>query len=61
MREYYRELEVLLGLEQARRSAEKVYTTLMSIEQAVEGPGRDAMDIQAIAELRHGIYNFCGN
>ena len=57
---YFNRLKVSLGLENVELSAENGYTTLLTMDQAIEGPGRDALQINKYTELAHGLYNFCG-
>ena len=56
---YFRGLEASLGLENVVHQTYSMYTPLLSMDQATEGPGKDALQINKYAELAHGIYNFC--
>ena len=57
---YFSELKGSLGLDNVTLPTEKRYTTLLSMDQATKGPGKDALKINKYAELAQGLYNFCG-
>ncbi|KAL5249609.1 hypothetical protein ACHWQZ_G018467 [Mnemiopsis leidyi] len=57
---YFTELKKDLGLLTSDLPKEKAYIPLLDMEQAIDGPGRHAVQINKISELQHGIYEFCG-
>ena len=57
---YFEELKEDLGLLSLDLPDEKTYIPLLDMDQAIEGPGQNAVQINKISELQHGIYEFCG-
>ena len=56
---YFNRLKVTLGLENEELSAENKYNPLLTMKQAIEGPGKDAITITEYTELTHALYHYC--
>ena len=56
---YYEDIKLGAGLAGVAFDPEKRYKTLYDMEDAVNGPGRASLNIQAHSELTHGILLFC--
>ena len=56
---YFNRLKVTLGLENVELSAENKYNPLLTMKQAIEGPGKDAITITEYTELTHALYHYC--
>ena len=56
---YFQEMKVGAELADVTPDPAKNYIPLMTMDEAVNGPGRASLDIQAHTELTHGITLFC--
>ena len=56
---YFQELKLAVGLEDVEQPPRKKYTTLLDMDQAIEGPGKDVLRIKKYADLAKGIYYYC--
>ena len=57
---YFNGLKESLGLGNVTLPAEKSYIPLLDMDQAIDGPGQNVLQINKYAELAHGLHNFCG-
>ena len=56
---YFQELKLAVGLEDVEQPPRKKYITLLDMDQAIEGPGKDVLQIKKYADLAKGIYYYC--
>ena len=57
---YFNGLKESLGLGSVTTSPEKSYIPLLDMDQAIDGPGQHALQINKYAEVANGLRNFCG-